>query len=363
MTAPESTPAASPAGMGFRLPAEWEPHEATWLTWPADTLDWPGRLQGARFAFADMARHLARGEEVRILVRTPAVEAGARKRLADCGADLSRIRFFPIASDRSWVRDNGPLFLRSGAGRGQTAMARVRFNGWAKYPNHTRDTLIPDRIAESLGLPVFHVKRRDRTVVLEGGGLDVNGRGTLITTEECLLSKRRQVRNPGFTAQDYEAVFRETFGVTRTLWLGGGIAGDDTHGHVDDLCRFVNETTLVLAREDDPSDVNYRALAENRERLQGVRLQDGSRPEVVALPMPGPVVYRGRRLPASYANFYIGNACVLMPTFNDENDRKALGILGELFDRPVIGIHALDLVWGLGTVHCLTMQQPGVFPS
>ncbi|MES9997319.1 agmatine deiminase family protein [Desulfovibrio aminophilus] len=347
----------SPAALGYRLPAEWEPHEATWLAWPPSTLDWPGRLQGARFAFADMARRIAGGEEVRILVHSPAVRAEAGRRLRDCGADLDQIRFVDCPVDRSWVRDSGPLFVRDQAGN--TAVARTRFNAWAKYPTHKKDALVPDMAARTLGLPLFHVKRNGRPVVLEGGAIDVNGAGTLLTTEECLLDPRVQVRNPGFTARDYEEVFRETFNVSNVVWLGKGVAGDDTHGHVDDLCRFVNRTTLVLAQEDNPSDVNHAALAENRERLQDVRLEDGSRPEIVPLPMPGPVVFRGIRLPASYANFYIANACVLAPTFNDPNDRVALGILAELFDRPVIGIHALDLVFGRGTLHCLTMQQPG----
>ena len=198
-------------------------------------------------------------------------------------------------------------------------------------------------------------------MVLEGGSIDVNGRGSLLTTEECLLDPVVQVRNPGFTKGDYADVFRAVLGVTQVIWLGKGIAGDDTHGHVDDLCRFVNAKTVVLVREKDPKDANYRALEENKERLQGARLEDGARLEVVALPMPAPIVFAGQRLPASYANFYIGNAAVIVPTFNDPADRVALGILSELIsDRPVVGIHALDLVWGLGTLHCLTQQQPAV---
>jgi agmatine deiminase len=195
--------------------------------------------------------------------------------------------------------------------------------------------------------------------VLEGGAVDVDGHGTILTTEECLLDPFVQVRNPGFKRVDYEQVFLENLGATHTIWLGRGIAGDDTHGHVDDLCRFVSERTIVLCREKDPTDPNHRVLEENRERLQGARLADGSIPEVVDLPMPAPLVFDGTRLPASYANFYLANACVLVPTFNDPSDRVALGILAELFtDRPVVGIHAVDLVWGLGTLHCLTQQQP-----
>lgn len=340
----------------FRWPAEWEPQEAVWLAWPASSLDWPGRLQGVRFAFADMVRRLALGQEVRILAHSPAIEADARKRIADVGGDLSKVRFVACPVDRSWVRDSAPLFLQGPAG---PVAVHFCFNAWAKYPTHTRDARVPEAVARATGLPLFHVKKDGRPVVLEGGALEGNGRGTLLTTEECLLDQRTQVRNPGFTKADYEALFREHLGVTHTVWLGHGIAGDDTHGHVDDLCRFVNRNTLVLIQEENPADVNYRPLQENRERLQDVRLEDGSRPEVVHLPMPGPLVFRGARLPASYANFLIANACVLVPTFNDPKDREALGVLAELFHRPVVGIHAQDLVQGRGAIHCLSMQQAG----
>jgi agmatine deiminase len=241
----------------------------------------------------------------------------------------------------------------------EVAVARFRFNGWAKYPDHRKDDLVAERAAKALGLKVRSAVHEGRPVVLEGGALDVDGRGTLLTTEECLLDSVVQVRNPGFERADYEGVFRTTLGASHAIWLGRGIAGDDTHGHVDDLARFVNERTIVLVREKDPKDANYRALEENRERLADARLADGTRPEVVDLPMPAPLHFDGRRLPASYANFYVGNAAVLVPTFNDPSDRVALGTLAELFtDRPVVGIHAVELVWGLGTLHCLTQQQP-----
>jgi len=248
------------------------------------------------------------------------------------------------------------MFVRRGD---DLAVAQFRFNAWAKYPDWKRDARVPAMAARRLGLPLVRAMAGDRHVVLEGGAIDVNGRGTLLTTEECLLDPVVQARNPGLERGALEAVLREVLGATNVLWLGKGIAGDDTHGHVDDLCRFVNATTVVLCREDDPADANHRVLAENRERLQGMRLEDGSRIEVVDLPMPAPVVFDGQRLPASYANFYVANAAVIVPTFNDPADRTALGILGELFrDRPVVGIHAVDLVWGLGTLHCLTQQQP-----
>ena len=210
----------------------------------------------------------------------------------------------------------------------------------------------------------FKLALIDGKIVLEGGSIDVNGRGTLLTTEECLLDPKVQTRNPGLSRYEIENVFRETLGITNTLWLGKGIAGDDTHGHVDDLCRFVNPGTVVLCHEENPQDVNYKPLAENRERLQGMHLENGRAVEVIDLPMPAPLFFAGVRLPASYANFYIANAAVLVPTFNDPKDRIALGILAEVFpDRPVIGIHAVDLVWGLGTLHCLTQQEPTPVPG
>jgi agmatine deiminase len=254
--------------------------------------------------------------------------------------------------------DTGPITVRSGV-RGDAAVVRFRFTAWARYPDWRRDDQVALRAARALGLPVVAATHAGRQVVLEGGAIDVNGRGTLITTEECLLDPGVQVRNPGFGRRDYEEIFARWLGATNILWLGRGIAGDDTHGHVDDLCRFVGPRTVVVCEEKNPRDANYAALAENRERLASARLEDGSRLEVVGLPLPAPLQFDGQRLPA-YANFYVANAAVLVPTFNDPMDRVALGILGELFrDRPVVGAHAVDLVWGLGAIHCLTQQQPG----
>ncbi|HLF20583.1 MAG TPA: agmatine deiminase family protein, partial [Bacteroidota bacterium] len=267
------------------------------------------------------------------------------------------VEFFRVPTDRGWTRDSGPIFVRSN--NNDVSIARFRFNAWAKYPNWKKDVQVPPRVGKMLRKPLIGVEYQGRPVVLEGGSIDVNGHGTLLTTEECLLDSQVQVRNPGFTKNAYEEVFREFLGVTNVLWLGKGITGDDTHGHVDDLCRFVNKNTVVLCSEKNSKDTNHRLLKENRERLEGMKLEDGSRIQVTELPMPGPVVFEGQRLPASYANFYIANAAVIVPTFNDPNDRTALGILSELInDRPVIGIHAVDLVWGLGTLHCLTQQQP-----
>jgi agmatine deiminase len=253
----------------------------------------------------------------------------------------------------------GPIFVRKGGRKGEVAIAHFAFTGWAKYPDHKKDARVPERAAKALGLRRFPIAPKGRPFVLEGGAIDVNGRGTLLTTEECLLDPEVQVRNPGLSRRDVEETLKGALGVKNVLWLGQGIAGDDTHGHVDDLCRFVGPKTVVLCHEKNPGDANYRPLAENRERIQGMRLEDGSKLETVALPMPAPLLFDGVRLPASYANFYIGNAAVIVPTFNDPADREALGILSDLFtDRPVVGIHAVDLVWGLGTLHCLTQQQP-----
>ena len=341
------------------MPAEWEEHEATWLGWPHTLSDWPGRFAPIPWAYGEIVRKLAPGETVRIIVPSKAHEARARQVLDAVGADQRSVEFFRWPTDRGWTRDFGPLFVRRDTPPGPAAIAGFRFNGWAKYPDWKKDALVKERAARALRLPLRPVVWKGRPVVLEGGSIDVNGRGTLLTTEECLLDPNVQVRNPGFTRGDYEGMLREALGVTNVLWLGKGIAGDDTHGHVDDLARFVNARTIVLAREKNRDDVNHRPLEENHERLEGMRLEDGSRPEVVALPMPSALVFKGQRLPASYANFYVANAAVLVPTFNDPNDRVALGILGELFpDRPVVGIHAVDLVWGLGTLHCLTQQQP-----
>ena len=348
-----------PTALGFRMPAEWEPHAATWIAWPHNRTDWPGKFAPIHWVYGEIVRKLAPGEIARILVNSATHEARARYVLNQVGVDFSRVEFFHIPTNRGWTRDCGPWFVRRDGRRPEVAIVRFRFNAWARYPDWEKDDKVPEQAAEALGYRLFHVSIQGRDVVLEGGSIDVNGRGTLLTTEECLLDPVTQVRNPRLGQKDLEAVMRSYLGATNVLWLGQGIAGDDTHGHVDDLCRFVSSRTVVLCQEENPNDANYRPLQENRERLQSMRLEDGSKIEVVLLPMPAPLYFSGRRLPASYANFYISNAAVLVPTFNDPKDRLALGILADLFpDRPVIGIHAVDLVWGLGTLHCLTQQQP-----
>ncbi len=343
------------------MPAEWEPHEATWLGWPHNASDWPGKLSAIHWVYGEIVRKLAEGERVRILVQSRVHEDRARSVLTRAGADLAVVEFFRIATDRGWTRDFGPIFVTRSRPTSEVAIARFRFTAWARYPDWKKDNQVPVKLASRLKYRSFPIVHKGHKVVLEGGSIDVNGAGTVLTTEECLLDPRVQVRNPGFLAVDYESVFKESLGVTNVVWLNKGIAGDDTHGHVDDVCRFVNPTTVVLCQERNSRDANYCALAENRERLENATLENGTKIEVIPLPMPAPLSFDGRRLPASYANFYIANAAVLVPTFNDPNDRIALSILSELFqDRQVVGIHAVDLAWGFGTLHCLTQQQPAV---
>jgi agmatine deiminase len=348
-----------PSQLGYRMPAEWEPHAATWIAWPHTRSDWPGKFAVIPWVYVEIVRLLHQAERVCIVVNDPAVHRQAEHKLRRAGVDLERVDFHEFPTDRGWTRDSGPIFVVRDAPDGrEVALTHWRFNAWAKYDNWKRDALLPARIGQQLGLPRFETTLADRPVVLEGGSIDVNGQGLLLTTEECLLSPVQQ-RNPGLNRADYERVFADFLGVRKVLWLARGIAGDDTHGHVDDLARFVGPRSVVTVVEDDPADANHEPLQENLNRLRSMTDLDGRPLEVLTLPMPAPVVFAGQRLPASYANFYIANDRVLVPTFNDANDRRALGILAELFpDRRVIGVHAVDLVWGLGTLHCLTQQQP-----
>ena len=342
----------------FRMPAEWEHHDATWLCWPANRTDWPGKFEPIPWVFAEMAKKLSEGEIVRIIVQSVEHEKKVRLILKQQGADLQRMEFFRFPTNRGWTRDMGPIFTQRKP-ENDIAVLRFRFRAWSKYSDWKKDDRVHVRAAKALKLPCVPVKYKGEDVELEGGSIDVNGNETVLTTEECLLHPDIQVRNPEFTREDYEGMLKRYLGIEKVVWLGNGIAGDDTHGHVDDLCRFVNTSTVVLAEESNPADVNYKPLQENKERLQGIRLAHGEKLAVISLPMPAPLYFNGQRLPASYANFYIGNAVVIVPTFNDSNDRTALGILSELFpDKKVIGIHAVDLVLGQGTLHCLTQQQP-----
>jgi agmatine deiminase len=343
------------------MPAEWQPHEATWLAWPHSKhgADWPGKFAPIPWVFAEIVKHLHTGEFVHLLVNDVASEKRARAVLTKVGVDLTRVRFFPIPTDRVWTRDSGPIFLTNPAGK--VAMTDWHFNAWAKYDNWKDDDQVPARINAHLRLKRWQPRCKGKRVVLEGGSIDVNGAGLLLTTEECLLSPI-QARNPHLSRDEIEQTLQDYLGVKKILWLGNGIAGDDTHGHVDDLARFVAAGTVVTALEENRADPNHAPLQENLRRLGEMTDVAGKALEVVTLPLPAPLIFNGQRLPVSYANFYIGNEKVLVPTFNDPNDRMALGILGDLFPkRNVVGIHAVDLVWGLGTLHCMTQQQPRAF--
>jgi agmatine deiminase len=346
----------TPYALGFRMPAEWERHEATWLSWPHELTDWPGKFSPIPWAFAEIVRHLSKVERVYLLVENREAELRVRTILKKSGANLDAVDFFRIPTDRGWMRDSGPICVRNEAG--EVAYSHFSFNGWAKYSNHKKDAVVVAKANQKLKRRVWQPVHKGGRVVLEGGSIDVNGRGSLLTTEECLLSKVQE-RNPGFTKEDYARIFREYFGVTNVLWLKNGIAGDDTHGHVDDLTRFVNPSTVVTIVENDPRDANYASLQENLALLKTMKDQEGRPLSVETLPMPAPVYFNGQRLPASYANFYIANKLVIVPAFNDSNDRVALNTLANLFpDREVVGIACRDLVLGLGTLHCMTQQQP-----
>jgi agmatine deiminase len=343
------------------MPAEWEPHAATWIAWPHARDDFPGRFEPVPYAYGEIVRHLAPHEEVRIIVRNESHELRARSLLEQDGVELARVRFFRWPTDRSWVRDSGPIFLRRAGGDDSAPSIGVtdwRFNAWSKYPNWQRDDRLPARIARELHLRSWRPRVRGERVVLEGGAIDGNGAGLLLATEECLLDSV-QARNPGVERIELEGMFGQYLGVDQVVWLARGIVGDDTHGHIDDVARFVGERTVVAPREPNPDDPNHPILEENLARLRAWRGADGRPLEVVELPMPTPIAYSGQRVPASYLNFYIANGVVLVPTFNDPADRVALTTLERLFPgRVLTGIHCGDLIWGLGTIHCLTQQEP-----
>jgi agmatine deiminase len=327
------------------MPAEWEPHEATWIAWPHNEDDWPGRFEPIPWVYGEIVRKLSQVERVRILIQNDDAEHCARTVLDKVGAQWEAIEFHSLETDRVWARDFAPLFVKDPTGK--VAAVKWRFNGWAKYDNHLLD--------EAAGAAIPDLVSADwwrQQMVLEGGSVDVNGAGLLLTTEECLLSPV-QARNPDLSREEIEATVGEYLGIDRVLWLRNGIAGDDTHGHIDDLARFTDRETVVIVSEDDRADVNFEPLRENWEILSRYPVRARK------LPMPAPVVFEGQRLPASYANFYIANRTVLVPTFNDPNDRVALNVLAECFpDRRVVGINCVELVWGLGTLHCMTQQQP-----
>jgi len=368
------------------MPAEWEPHEATWIAWPHNRSDWPGKFEAIPWIYAEIVRHLARVERVNILVNDEAAEVKARQVLvrsqalpekaSEPGKRAGNIHFWQIPTNRSWTRDYGPIFVRRdsppspraskrGVGEGElpaVAATAWRFNAWAKYDDWKLDAPAGAGIANRLRVPVWQpeirVDGQQHWVVLEGGSIEVNGRGTLITTEECLLSDVQQ-RNPGLAREHIEELFEDYLGIEKVIWLERGIAGDDTHGHVDDITRFVGPRTVVTAYEPDPDDPNHEPLSENFRWLKKSTVESGKPLKVIKLPMPKPVYFEGQRLPASYANFYIANKLLLVPVFGDANDRLALDILAEQFqDREVVGIYCRDFIWGLGAVHCMTQQQP-----
>ena len=359
---------SAPTG-GVRWPAEWERHDATWIAWPHHEPDWPGKLGPIPWVYAEIARVLAEHERVHILCHDEATEEKAWHALQMHEVRKSRVQLHLCPNDRVWLRDSAPTAVHRDDG--SVLLVNWDFNAWAKYENFALDQRVGALIAEQTGLPrtepVWTAGGRSaggapapgaRRIVLEGGGIESDGRGTMLVTEEWLLSDV-QVRNPGFGRADYERIFAEELGITKTIWLGEGCVGDDTHGHVDDIARFVAPGVVVLAHEEDPADENHARSLDNLERLRGATDALGEPIRTITLPYPRPVVMDGTRLPASYANFYIANGVVIVPTFNDPNDRLALNALAECFPgRQVVGIHAVDLVWGLGTLHCLTQQQP-----
>ncbi|MGI4854382.1 MAG: agmatine deiminase family protein [Janthinobacterium lividum] len=342
-------------GLGYRMPAEWDTHASTWIAWPHNAEDWPGKFQPIPWVYSEIVRHLSQVEEVNILVNDERAQKVASRILTRAGANLARLHFHLWRTDRIWLRDSGPIFVKKA---NEVAVTNWKFNAWAKYPNWLNDDQIPEHVAKLKGMQRFDPMRNDQRVVLEGGSIDVNGAGAMLTTEECLLSDVQQ-RNPGVSREELEEVFEQYLGVTQTIWLNRGCAGDDTHGHVDDIARFVAPDTIIAAVEHNTADENHLPLAENLDRLRSAQQPGGDSYKVVALPMPSPVVFDGERLPASYANFYIANDLVLVPTFNDANDRIALNTLADCFPtRKVVGIHCGDFIWGLGALHCMTQQEP-----
>ena len=355
---------ALPADDRFLMPPEWAPHRATWIVWPHNRSDWPGKLGPVDWCYVELVRRLTAAEPVAIVFGTATAERRALGRLSRAGVDLKRVEPYRFPTNRSWIRDAGPTFLTRPGDQGVgVALVDWRFNAWAKYDDWSHDNRLPARIAGALGLRRFIARtRKGRRIVLEGGSIDVNGQGAALTTEECLLDTVVQARNPGLGRDDMERVLRDHLGVETLIWLARGIAGDDTHGHVDDIARFVGPRTVVAAIEADPGDVNHAPLVENLARLRHARVR-GGRLTVVPIPMPRPLWFGTQRLPASYLNFYVANGLVLVPTFNDPADRIAVSRLADLFpDREVVGIHAVDLVLGLGTLHCATLQEPAPSP-
>lgn len=338
------------------FPAEWEQQQAVLLCFPHNGNDWPGKYEAIQWAFVEFIKKVASVEGVIVVVATDKLKDKVAGMLDMAHVNMDHVSFIVHKTNRSWMRDSGPIIVKKGAER---LALNFNFNGWAKYSNFKLDKHVPEKVANFLNLPLKQVTYKGKPVIVEGGAIDVNGKGTLLTTEECLLHPNIQVRNEGFTKADYEAIFKEYLGVSNVIWLGDGVEGDDTHGHVDDLARFVNEDTIITVVEDNPEDANYKPLQDNLKRLKESKLENGKTPNIVTLPMPKRLDFDGIRLPASYANFLIINKAVLVPTFNDSKDRIALNIIADCFpDREIIGISATDFIWGFGTLHCLSQQIP-----
>ncbi|PJJ76392.1 agmatine deiminase [Thermoflavifilum aggregans] len=344
-----------PAALGYYFPAEWHPHRATWLNWPHNEDSWPGKIQSIYPEFIRFIKELTKGEKVCLNVNDEVMENMVRRSLEREQTDMEQIEFYRHPTNDAWCRDCGPAFLINPAAAQPKVIVDWRFNAWGgKYTPYELDDQLPEKIAQALGLPVYHPG-----IVMEGGSVDFNGEGTVLTTRACLLNPNR---NPHLSQQEIEAYLQAYYGVKQVLWLEDGIAGDDTDGHIDDIVRFVNPHTVVAVVEPNPEDENYEPLQQNLKLLKSMRLLDGKPIDIVELPMPKPVYYEGRRLPASYANFYIGNKVVIVPTFRDpEHDEQALQILSQCFpDREVVGIDSVDIIWGLGSFHCLSQQEPEV---
>ncbi len=339
-----------------RFPAEWENQEGVLLCFPHNGNDWPGKYGAIQWAFVEFIKKITAVETVFLVVADEKLQEKVSEMLLMAHVPSDKVSFIQYKTNRSWMRDSGPIIVKN---RSKNEAINFNFNGWAKYKNYQLDKIVPSKVASHLNIPLTQATYKGKPVILEGGAIDVNGKGTLLTSEECLLHPTIQVRNPGFTKQDYEAIFKEYLGVTNVIWLGDGILGDDTHGHIDDLCRFVDEKTIITVVETDTKNPNYAALQDNLKRLEKAVLEDGSKPTIVTLPMPNTVEFDGLTIPASYANFLIINKFVLVPTFNDVNDRIALNIIADCFpNREIIGISAIDLIWGFGTLHCLSQQIP-----
>lgn len=339
-----------------RFPAEWENQNGILLCFPHNGNDWPGKYEAIQWAFVEFIKKISHYESVFLMVADEKLKIKVSQMLTTAHVDLSSVSFILHKTNRSWMRDSGPIIVKNGL---NNEALDFNFNGWAKYKNHTLDQWVPSIVAKFLSIPITKATFKGKPVILEGGAIDVNGKGTLITSEECLLDPTIQVRNKGFSKKEYEHIFEEYLGITNVIWVKNGIEGDDTHGHIDDLCRFINEDTIITVVESNPADKNYEVLQENLKILQNSTLENGKKPTIIELPMPKCLDFDGVRIPASYANFLIINKCVLVPTFNDPNDRIALNIIASQFpDREIIGISAIDLIWGFGTLHCLSQQIP-----